>query len=232
MDGRAQIVGSRTTRSNSNTIQTSIILAENPNLRLDVETAERVHKGYQGCSEFIQLLTNEPSIGLYFVCDHIRLAVPKILEVKKDMKRPLQEISYDVDFSRRELKALHGLETFANIQSLLATSISLGNTYVQTRDNLKRVNTYPRSNTLTSTGSSLPSNTYNTESSTSTSTSTSTSSTSTSSTTPTSSTTLSLVSSASSTPTQTGTSEFSLTSFDQELKNVKNQQVSFKPKQF
>jgi hypothetical protein len=49
--------------------------------------------GYQSCSDIVQLVGNEPSIGLYFVSEHVRGAVPKIVDVRKELKKhSLQEI--------------------------------------------------------------------------------------------------------------------------------------------
>jgi hypothetical protein len=38
-------------------------------------------------SEYLYLLANEPSIGLYHVTEHVKRTIPKLIEIKNDFKK-------------------------------------------------------------------------------------------------------------------------------------------------
>ena len=63
-------------------------------------------------------------LGLYHVCDHIRRAIPRISDLKKELtKFPLKEVTYDMDFSSLHVKSLHELQTFTSIHQMLQVFI-------------------------------------------------------------------------------------------------------------
>lgn len=93
--------------------------------KLDGETIERLNRVCKNSSEYINLLANEPSIGLYHVEHHIQKSVPKLVQVKKEFKTldtKVNETGYDMDYALRTIKGLHECTTFSTISLLLEQS--------------------------------------------------------------------------------------------------------------
>jgi len=89
---------------------------------LDAETAEKVRKANRGLSEYIQLIANEPSIGLFHVQEHIHRTIPKLVEIKNDYRtkgKQISDSSYDLNYSLSCIKNLRGLLTFQTIKKIL-----------------------------------------------------------------------------------------------------------------
>jgi len=94
---------------------------------LDEDTMNRLKNGSKKMSEYLHHLANEPSIGLYHVCDHITRNVPKSVETKKSLKatnKTVEDLNYDMDFTIRTVRNLHDLDTFKNIRTLINDSIT------------------------------------------------------------------------------------------------------------
>ena len=93
----------------------------------------------------MQLVANEPSIGLYHVSQHCKRSVPKLVEMKKEYQARTQEVvcssfptcmlfdlifgqndvTFDMDFSISTAKTLQTLTTFGNIRDLLFKSMDI-----------------------------------------------------------------------------------------------------------
>eukprot|EP01123_Difflugia_compressa_P006303 TRINITY_DN1848_c0_g1_i1.p1 TRINITY_DN1848_c0_g1~~TRINITY_DN1848_c0_g1_i1.p1 ORF type:complete len:236 (-),score=67.13 TRINITY_DN1848_c0_g1_i1:160-801(-) len=94
---------------------------------LDEDTTNRLLRGSRKMSEYLHTLANEPSIGLYHVCDHISRNVPKTVETKKSLKatnKKVEDLNYDMDHTIRTVRNLNELDTFKNIKQLLNDSIT------------------------------------------------------------------------------------------------------------
>jgi len=94
---------------------------------LDEDTTNRVIRGSKKMSEYLHHLANEPSIGLYHVCDHVSRNVPKSVETKKSLKasnKTVEDLNYDMDYTIRTVRNLHDLDTFKNIRQLITDSIA------------------------------------------------------------------------------------------------------------
>jgi len=94
---------------------------------LDEDTTNRVIRGSKKMSEYLHHLANEPSIGLYHVCDHVSRTVPKSVETKKSLKatnKTVEDLNYDMDYTIRTVRNLHDLDTFKNIRQLITDSIA------------------------------------------------------------------------------------------------------------
>jgi len=103
-----------------------------------VETLEHIARANKDISEYLHLLANEPSIGLYHVQEHIRRSVPKLVQMKTDLKQKCQvidEASFDVDYTLLTVKSLHGMTTFGNVKAVLDAAI-------QTTDSINRGNAF------------------------------------------------------------------------------------------
>jgi len=94
---------------------------------LDENTTESVNTGSRKMSEFLYQLSNEPSIGLYHVCDHVSRNVPKTVDTKRSLKatnKLVDDLNYDMDFTIRTVRNLHDLDTFNNIRQLISDSLT------------------------------------------------------------------------------------------------------------
>eukprot|EP01124_Arcella_intermedia_P033282 TRINITY_DN7933_c0_g1_i1.p1 TRINITY_DN7933_c0_g1~~TRINITY_DN7933_c0_g1_i1.p1 ORF type:complete len:208 (-),score=59.09 TRINITY_DN7933_c0_g1_i1:77-664(-) len=92
---------------------------------LDEDTKTRALRGSRKMSEYLHHLANEPSIGLYHVCDHIIRNVPRSVETKKILKtsnKSVEDLNYDMDFTIRTVRNLHDLDTFTNLKQLITES--------------------------------------------------------------------------------------------------------------
>jgi hypothetical protein len=73
-------------------------------------------------------LANTPSLGLFFVKEHVSAVVPKLVERKQELKRTdqkVKEILYDMDYSILSVKSLHGLESISKTSEMLQASIRM-----------------------------------------------------------------------------------------------------------
>jgi len=93
--------------------------------KLDQDTCEKASKVNQEISEWLQFLSNEPSLGLYYVQDNIFRSVPRLVDLKKNLrsqKQKIEEKVADVEYSIRVIKSLNEINSFHSIQRLLETS--------------------------------------------------------------------------------------------------------------
>eukprot|EP01125_Pyxidicula_operculata_P011369 TRINITY_DN3728_c0_g1_i1.p1 TRINITY_DN3728_c0_g1~~TRINITY_DN3728_c0_g1_i1.p1 ORF type:complete len:281 (+),score=62.78 TRINITY_DN3728_c0_g1_i1:838-1680(+) len=93
---------------------------------IDTDTANRVIRANRKMSEYVHILANEPSIGLFHVCDHVSRNVPRSVETKKSLKataKKLEDMNGDMDYTIRTVKSFHDLETFTSIMELLRHSM-------------------------------------------------------------------------------------------------------------
>mmetsp|Transcript_28225 Transcript_28225/g.39867 ORF Transcript_28225/g.39867 Transcript_28225/m.39867 type:complete len:215 (-) Transcript_28225:2316-2960(-) len=107
--------------------------------KIEVETAEKLAKANKSSTEFLYLLANEPSIGLYHVQEHVRKSVNKFSETKAEMKKNSEAITealVDVDYALLTVKSLVGLKTFSNIQTMLLKSHQIAEK-LATQDNAR-----------------------------------------------------------------------------------------------
>jgi len=122
-----------------------------PAHKLDTETSDRLLRANRNASEYLNLLANEPSVGLYHVQTHIQKSVPKIVNQKKDVNSQTKQVTdayYDLDFSAKTIKELQENTTFSNINQLLTDSMKMAEEVV------KRGFTYSGSKLLKSPSSS------------------------------------------------------------------------------
>jgi len=94
---------------------------------LDEDTTNRLLRGSRKMSEYLHHLANEPSIGLYHVCDHVARNVPKSVETKKSLKatnKTVEDLNYDMDYTIRTVRNLHDLDTFKNMRQIITESLA------------------------------------------------------------------------------------------------------------
>jgi len=81
-----------------------------------------------GVTECVHTLSNEPSLGLYYVCEHIQRAVPSLVTNKTEVAKAgeqLQGVDLDAKFSQEQMASATSEETqrvFNSIQKLAAAA--------------------------------------------------------------------------------------------------------------
>jgi len=106
----------------------STIIPQHPRIihHLDTFTTNRVSRASNKLSEYLHHLSNEPSIGLFHVTEHISRTVPKNIEMKSQLRasnRGVEDMSYDVDSTLITIKDLGDLNTFTSIKGFLTQAI-------------------------------------------------------------------------------------------------------------
>lgn len=59
-----------------------LLVATGPHWNLDVETSKKIDRLHINMSKYLHKMSNEPSIGLFHVQEHIRKTVPKYVATK------------------------------------------------------------------------------------------------------------------------------------------------------
>lgn len=92
------------------------------------EVSERVGRISQRSSEFVQVLANEPSVGLYHVHEHVLRCLPKWNELQSGLAEhtnTLDRHRLDVEFSVGVVNQIVGLQSFAGLAALSRRSLQL-----------------------------------------------------------------------------------------------------------
>lgn len=102
---------------------------EGPCLRfLDPETHYKVKKITSKVNDSLQILANEPSLGLYRIQEHIHRTTPALVEKKKELeinKKKVEGVSYDMDYSISAVDSIGNIKQFTNISEALKSAIDL-----------------------------------------------------------------------------------------------------------
>eukprot|EP01122_Echinamoeba_exundans_P006205 TRINITY_DN1703_c0_g1_i1.p2 TRINITY_DN1703_c0_g1~~TRINITY_DN1703_c0_g1_i1.p2 ORF type:complete len:204 (-),score=28.70 TRINITY_DN1703_c0_g1_i1:1655-2233(-) len=89
---------------------------------LDPDTIERINRANKKLSLILYHLANEPSVGLYHVNEHVSRSVPRVVNMKNQLKskiKPVADLSIDMDSTIDTVNSLSKLNTFASIAQLL-----------------------------------------------------------------------------------------------------------------
>lgn len=92
------------------------------------EVSERVGRIAQRSSEFVQVLANEPSVGLYHVHEHVLRCLPKWNELQAGLAEhtgTLDRHRLDVEFSVGVVNQIVALQSFAGLAALSRRSLQL-----------------------------------------------------------------------------------------------------------
>tara|TARA_B110001452_G_scaffold241797_1_gene224191 strand:+ start:950 stop:1252 length:303 start_codon:yes stop_codon:yes gene_type:complete len=71
----------------------------------DAQAAEKVATGLSEC---VHTVANEPSLGLYYVMEHIQRSVPAVVGIKRDLasqRERLEGADLDAAFAQEQLHA-------------------------------------------------------------------------------------------------------------------------------
>jgi len=104
--------------------------------QLDKSTQTYIEKANKKISSYIRNIANEPSLGLFFVQNHVKLSIPRFVEMKKEVKKKTaasEAVQVDLNFSHTVVKGIGEMKTFISIKSLLEDSIKIA-TLLSQRD--------------------------------------------------------------------------------------------------
>merc|ERR1711879_947966 len=96
-----------------------LLVSTGPHWNLDVDSVKKIDRMHLNMSKYLHRMSNEPSLGLFHVQEHIRRTVPKIVTLKKDLDTSNAKVSsmtYDIEDSSKIVNTLKGLESFRNIK--------------------------------------------------------------------------------------------------------------------
>ncbi|KAM3958968.1 BLOC-1-related complex subunit 8 homolog [Aphomia sociella] len=95
----------------------------------DQDLESKAKKAAERISENMHIVANEPSLALYRLQEHVRKALPPMVERRVEvtkLQHELQGRCYDVEYALSAVKSMDGAATsFKNIQELLKHSIFL-----------------------------------------------------------------------------------------------------------
>eukprot|EP01121_Diplochlamys_sp_Union-15-3_P004651 TRINITY_DN14840_c0_g1_i1.p1 TRINITY_DN14840_c0_g1~~TRINITY_DN14840_c0_g1_i1.p1 ORF type:complete len:236 (-),score=48.60 TRINITY_DN14840_c0_g1_i1:95-802(-) len=94
---------------------------------LDSDTTERIVRANKKMCEYLHNLANEPSIGLYHICDHIKRSVPKLVTLKKSLRKDtkaVDDFNYDLESTLLTIRGLGQFQGFDEIQKILISCMT------------------------------------------------------------------------------------------------------------
>ena len=90
--------------------------------------AAAAEKVSAGMTESVHTLANEPSLGLYYVCEHIQRAVPALVNNKAELAKAGEQLhgaDLDAAFAQEQMSSATSTDTlriFDSIQTLAASA--------------------------------------------------------------------------------------------------------------
>uniref|UniRef100_A0A1B6FX19 BLOC-1-related complex subunit 8 homolog n=2 Tax=Proconiini TaxID=565685 RepID=A0A1B6FX19_9HEMI len=95
----------------------------------DAELDAKVKKATERISENMHIVANEPSLAFYRLQEHVRKALPPMVDKRVDVTKVHQQLQgrcYDAEYAVSAIKSMENADaTFLNIQELLKTAIFL-----------------------------------------------------------------------------------------------------------
>mmetsp|Transcript_35907 Transcript_35907/g.94125 ORF Transcript_35907/g.94125 Transcript_35907/m.94125 type:complete len:275 (+) Transcript_35907:297-1121(+) len=89
-------------------------------LTIDRETHSKVKKVTEGLTSSLQVLANEPSLGLYRMEEHVLKAVPELVKTKQDIAKLtaiVQGTCHDVEYALTTVQQMHQISSFESLQA-------------------------------------------------------------------------------------------------------------------
>lgn len=84
----------------------------------------------QGFSQLLLMALNDCSLGFYRISDHIHRKVPRIVETKRRLKQSSEKVQVaisDIEDVRKNVCDIERIESFYNINKMIAKSIEIIN---------------------------------------------------------------------------------------------------------
>ncbi len=95
--------------------------------RLDAVTERATEEAFEGLTDYLHRLANEPSIGLYHCANHIKKAVPVLSDMQMALRGTCKDVDnavYECTDAARAVCAMHELVAFRNTKDSISRSIS------------------------------------------------------------------------------------------------------------
>eukprot|EP00118_Oscarella_pearsei_P022549 m.261776 g.261776 ORF g.261776 m.261776 type:complete len:223 (+) comp40449_c1_seq7:32-700(+) len=95
-------------------------------LQIDQKTEKKVKQVSDKVSECLQIVANEPSLGLFRLQEHVRRSILTLVTLKKDVnhvKQKVQGLVYDAEYGLKTLESMQGIESFSATQKHLKKAI-------------------------------------------------------------------------------------------------------------
>lgn len=95
---------------------------------LDPEMHYKVRKIASKVNDSLQMLANEPSLGLYRIQEHVHRTTPALIKRKNDLsanKKKLEGVLYDLDYSLGAVDNIGKIRQFTNISEALKSAIEI-----------------------------------------------------------------------------------------------------------
>ncbi|XP_071444605.1 BLOC-1-related complex subunit 8 homolog [Hetaerina americana] len=121
-----------------------------PQTPVDPELEVKVKKATERISENMHIVANEPSLAFYRLQEHVRKALPPMVDKRVEVKRLHQELQgrcYDMEYAVGAVKSMEGAEQhFLNIQDLIKNAVFHKQQlkYEETRKTKKEPSVYKR----------------------------------------------------------------------------------------
>ncbi|XP_046404307.1 BLOC-1-related complex subunit 8 homolog isoform X2 [Ischnura elegans] len=95
--------------------------------QVDPELEVKVKKATERISENMHIVANEPSLAFYRLQEHVRKALPPMVDKRVEVKRLHQDLQgrcYDMEYAVGAVKSMEGAEQhFLNIQDLIKNAV-------------------------------------------------------------------------------------------------------------
>lgn len=108
-------------------VAATIALASQYPWRLDAETQRSTEEAFEGLTDYLHRLANEPSIGLYHCANHIKKAVPVLSDMQVTLRGTCKDVDnavYECTDAARAVCAMHELVAFRNTKDSISRSIA------------------------------------------------------------------------------------------------------------
>ncbi|KAG8228859.1 hypothetical protein J437_LFUL008355 [Ladona fulva] len=118
--------------------------------QVDPELEVKVKKATERISENMHIVANEPSLAFYRLQEHVRKALPPMVDKRVEVKRLHQELQgrcYDMEYAVSAVKSMEGAEKhFLSIQDLIKNAVFHKQQlkYEETRKRKKESSVYVR----------------------------------------------------------------------------------------
>ena len=87
---------------------------------LGTELSTRMYRITSAFNDALYSATNEPSLGMYRIQEHVSVTVPRLVEQQQYLRENCQRVegaSYDIEYDTKTLKDMAGITQFTGIRN-------------------------------------------------------------------------------------------------------------------
>ena len=87
---------------------------------LGTELSTRMYRVTAAFNDALYSATNEPSLGMYRIQEHVSVTVPRLVEQQQYLRENCQRVegaSYDIEYDTKTLKDMAGITQFTGIRN-------------------------------------------------------------------------------------------------------------------